>query len=73
MLLIRCLLFAHCGLDAISFLGRKEETVYEPSEQRTLLMTPPVTTVPIAGPTMVPTGTIPERDAGVVLNANCSC
>ena len=28
------------------FLGRKEETRCEPTEQRTLLMTPPVTIVP---------------------------
>merc|ERR1711916_209159 len=50
MLLICCVLFACCGLGAIPFLGRKKETVYRPPEQRPLMVTPPVTTVPMARP-----------------------
>merc|ERR1711916_221354 len=50
MLLICCVLFACCGLGAIPFLGRKNETVYRPPEQRPLMVTPPVTTVPMARP-----------------------
>merc|ERR1712012_516867 len=75
MLLICCVLFACCGLGAIPFLGRKKETVYAPTEQRPLMVTPPVTTVPMARPvstvpmatttvpmatTTVPTGTVPR-------------
>ena len=45
MLLICCVLFAYCGMDAISLLDRKVETVYEPTEQRTWLMMPPVSSL----------------------------
>ena len=48
-----------------SWAGKRK--LYEPTEQRTLLMTPPVTIVPVVGPTLMPTGTIPGRDAYVVL------
>merc|ERR1712107_785132 len=74
MLLICCVLFACCGLGAIPFLGRKKETVYRAPEQRPLMVTPPVTTVPMVTttvpmatttvpmtrPAMVPTGTVPR-------------
>ena len=48
-----------------SWAGKRK--LYEPTEQRTLLMTPPVTIVPVVGLTLMPTGTIPGRDANVVL------
>ena len=57
------------------FLGQEREKLYESTVRRIMLMTPPVTTVPLAntivpmaGPMMMPTSTVPRRDACVVLN-----
>ena len=57
----------------IILLGQERGNAYEPTVQRRMLMTPPVTTVPMAPPT-VPIGcpmmmpTSPGGDAYVVLN-----